>query len=136
MVATLSSVKQLAADCVIAATGVEPCLQWCGACGCRLRMYRGCAMNVDVRTRPCTWRQGAAVLAACGNTPAPEIGRVGTGATQPTLAEAPVTDAVLARTGAAYETSIASAYKRILDGGYAKDHSDLVKAFEIGRAHV
>ena len=72
---------------------------------------------------------GAAVLAACGNTPAPEIGRVGTGATQPTLPEAPVTDAVLARTGAAYETSIASAYKRILDGGYAKDHSDLVKAF-------
>jgi hypothetical protein len=72
---------------------------------------------------------GAAVLAACGNTQAGEIGRVGTGATQPTLAEAPVTDSVLARTSAAYENSIAAAYKRILDGGYAKDHTDLVTAF-------
>lgn len=72
---------------------------------------------------------GAAVLAACGNTQAGEIGRVGTGATQPTLAEAPVTNSVLTRTSAAYENSIAAAYQRILDGGYAADHADLVKAF-------
>ncbi len=72
---------------------------------------------------------GAAVLAACGNTEAGEIGRVGIGATQPTLPEAPVTNAVLARTSAAYENSIAAAYQRILDGGYAKDHADLVTAF-------
>lgn len=60
---------------------------------------------------------GAAFVAACGTSAETQIGRVGTGATKPTLAEAKVDDGVLLRTSASFETSIANAYQRILDSG-------------------
>jgi len=59
---------------------------------------------------------GAAFVAACGSSENP-IGRVGTGATKPTLAEANVNNGVLLRTSASLETSIANAYQRMLDSG-------------------
>jgi len=79
---------------------------------------------------------GAAFVAACGSAGENPIGRVGTGATKPTLAEAKVDNGVLLRTSASLETSIANAYQRMLDSGilaggsatYADlgDQSDLV----------
>ncbi|MEY4175211.1 MAG: hypothetical protein RI900_2376 [Actinomycetota bacterium] len=79
---------------------------------------------------------GAAFVAACGSTAGGEIGRVGTGATKPTLLDPVVDDGVLLRSSASIETSIANAYQRILDSGvlaggsatYADlgDQSDLV----------
>lgn len=83
---------------------------------------------------------GAAVLAACSSSAGGQIGRVGTGATKPTLPEGKVDDGVLLRTSASFETSIANAYQRILDSGVLAggsttypdlgDQSDLVAALQ------
>lgn len=55
----------------------------------------------------------AGVLAACGKSPAGELGRVGTGDTVPELGPGAVDDGVLLRTSASIERSIAAAYARI-----------------------
>lgn len=66
-----------------------------------------------------------AVLAACGDPAgeAGELGRVGVGATQPTLADSVVDDSVLLRTSASIEQSIVDAYQHILDGGFLAQSS-------------
>lgn len=58
-----------------------------------------------------------AVLAACGDTEAGELGRVGEGPETPTLADAEVNNGVLLRTMAGIETSMATAYRRIVSDG-------------------
>ena len=60
-----------------------------------------------------------AIMAACGDpaSSAGEVGRVGTGATNPTLPEAKVDNSVLLRTSASIEQSIVAAYQHILDSG-------------------
>ncbi len=82
-----------------------------------------------------------AIIAACGNpaSSAGEVGRVGTGATQPTLLDPIVDNSVLLRTSASIEWSIADAYQRMLDAGNLAgtsatlpdlgDQSDLVSGF-------
>jgi hypothetical protein len=60
---------------------------------------------------------GAAFVTACGSAAETQIGRVGTGATKPTLAEGKVDNGVLLRTSASIETSIANAYQQMLDSG-------------------
>lgn len=82
-----------------------------------------------------------AVIAACGDpaSSAGEVGRVGTGATNPTLPEADVDNSVLLRTSASIEQSIADAYQHMLDSGALAqpsptfpdlgDQSDLVSSF-------
>lgn len=61
-----------------------------------------------------------AIMAACGDpaSSAGEVGRVGTGATQPTLLDPIVDNSVLLRTSASIETSIVNAYQHILDAGH------------------
>lgn len=83
-----------------------------------------------------------AVIAACGDPAgnAGEIGRVGVGATQPTLADPVVDDSVLLRTSASIEQSIVDAYQHILDGGFLAqpsatfpdlgDQTELVTTFQ------
>ncbi|MFZ4720483.1 MAG: hypothetical protein ACOYMR_13725 [Ilumatobacteraceae bacterium] len=82
-----------------------------------------------------------ALIAACGDPAASagEVGRVGTGATNPTLPDAKVDNSVLLRTSASIEQSIVDAYQHMLDGGLlAKpsttfpdlgEQSDLVSTF-------
>ena len=82
----------------------------------------------------------AALVAACAENTIPgPVGRVGTGADNPTLADPVVNDGVLLRTAASIEISIAEAYKSILSKGWlAKagatlpkmaDQSSLVQQF-------
>ena len=82
-----------------------------------------------------------AIMAACGDpaSSAGEIGRVGTGATQPTLLDPVIDNAVLLRTSASIETSIVDAYQHILDKGHLTmtsttfpdlgDQTEMVKGF-------
>lgn len=82
----------------------------------------------------------ALVVAACGNTEAGTLGRVGEGGTTPVLEDAIVNNGVLMRTMAGIETSLVNAYQHILDGGFlAKssstfpdigDLTDLVTLFQ------
>lgn len=65
-----------------------------------------------------------AISACSGNTEAGTVGRVGEGATTPSLEDAVVNDGVLLRTMAGVSTSIANAYTRILDGGFLAKASD------------
>lgn len=71
----------------------------------------------------------ATVLAACGKSPAGELGRVGNGAEVPELGPATIDDAVLLRTSASIERSIASLYARIAAEGLvaapSSTHPDL-----------
>jgi hypothetical protein len=81
----------------------------------------------------------AALMAACGKNPAGEVGRVGDGPTTPTLPGADVNNGIYLRTMASIETSIATAYDRMVKSGVlAKssstlpnlgDQTDMVKAF-------
>lgn len=81
----------------------------------------------------------ATVLAACGKSPAGELGRVGTGADVPELGPGAVDDGVLLRTSASIERSIAATYARIADEGLLAapsathpdlgDQTDLVALF-------
>lgn len=81
----------------------------------------------------------AALLAACGGSEAGEIGTVGEGVADPGLATGTVDNSILLRTMASVETSIATAYARIvadgLLGGASStypalgDQSDLVTQF-------
>lgn len=67
----------------------------------------------------------ALAIAACGdNTEVGTVGRVGEGATTPSLEDAVVNDGVLLRTMAGVSTSIAMAYAHILDGGFLAKSSD------------
>lgn len=59
----------------------------------------------------------ALLAAACSRSDAGELGRVGVGADTPELGDATVDDAVLMRTSASFEYSIAEAYTRMLDAG-------------------
>lgn len=59
----------------------------------------------------------ALLAAACSRSDAGELGRVGVGADTPELGDATVDDAVLMRTSASFEYSIAAAYTRMLDEG-------------------
>lgn len=82
-----------------------------------------------------------ALMAACGNPAASagEVGRVGTGATAPTLLDPIIDNSVLLRTSASIEWSIADAYQRMLDAGHLAvasptfpdlgDQSDLVSGY-------
>lgn len=66
----------------------------------------------------------ALVVAACGNTEAGTLGRVGEGGTTPVLEDPIVNNGVLLRTMAGIETSLVNAYQHILDGGFlAKESS-------------
>jgi len=71
----------------------------------------------------------ASVLAACGQSPAGELGRVGNGAEVPELGPASIDDAVLLRTSASIERSIANVYARIVAEGLltapSSTHPDL-----------
>jgi hypothetical protein len=71
----------------------------------------------------------ASVLAACGQSPAGELGRVGNGAEVPELGPASIDDAVLLRTSASIERSIANVYARIAADGLlaapSSTHPDL-----------
>lgn len=71
----------------------------------------------------------ATVLAACGKSPAGELGRVGNGAEVPELGPATIDDAVLLRTSASIERSIANLYARIAADGLltapSSTHPDL-----------
>ena len=80
----------------------------------------------------------AAIVAACADNTIPgPVGRVGTGADNPALADPVVNDGVLFRTAASVELSIAAAYKTLLSKGWLAtagatlpklgDQSDLVK---------
>lgn len=80
----------------------------------------------------------AAIVAACADNTIPgPVGRVGTGADNPTLADPVVNDGVLLRTAASIETSISEAYTTILSKGWlakpgatfaeVADQSSLVK---------
>lgn len=60
---------------------------------------------------------GAAILAACSKSDAGELGRIGTGAANPSLQDPVVNDGVLLRTSASIELSIAAAYDHILKSG-------------------
>ncbi len=82
-----------------------------------------------------------ALIAACGDpaSSAGEVGRVGTGATAPTLLDPIIDNSVLLRTSASIEWSIADAYQRMLDAGHLAgtsttlpdlgDQSELVSGF-------
>lgn len=81
----------------------------------------------------------ASVLAACGKSPAGELGRVGNGAEVPQLGAATIDDGVLLRTSASFERSIANVYARIAEEGLLSgsstafpdlgDQTDLVTLF-------
>lgn len=66
---------------------------------------------------------GAAIVAACGESEAGELGRVGVGATAPELQDPIVNDGVLLRTSASIEQSIVDAYQHILDSGVLGESS-------------
>lgn len=65
----------------------------------------------------------ALVVAACGNTEAGTLGRVGEGGTTPVLEDPIVNNGVLMRTMAGIETSLVNAYQHILDGGFLTESS-------------